>query len=59
MNPKNLTQAYETALKHLKADPDATSVTVEFVAYTTGLTKYLTVHRSDQLEVTDTPDRVS
>lgn len=52
----NITQAHEVAVKSLKAEPDAAAVTVEFTVASTGLTKFLRVHRSDMVEVFNTSD---
>jgi hypothetical protein len=49
----NVQKAYEAALKSLKNEsPAVTSVCFEFVDMN-GLTKFLTVHRSDKLEITN------
>jgi hypothetical protein len=48
-----ISQAHEAAIKTIKNDHSAAAVTVEFISLS-GLTKYLRVWRSDQVEVMDT-----
>lgn len=49
----NIQTAYETANRQLIREPSASAVTIEFVNML-GLTKYLRVWRSDQVEVLNT-----
>lgn len=52
--PHDCNSAYQAAVKQLSAEPAAASVTIKFVSKTTGLTKFMTVHRDDRIDVRDT-----
>ena len=49
--PHDLNSAYQAAVRQLTNDAAVASVTIEFVMRTTGLTKYLKVHKDDNIEV--------
>jgi hypothetical protein len=58
MKTLSLNEAYAAAVAQLTKEPAASAVTVEFVMKTTGLVKYMRVHRSDVIEIFDTPEQV-
>lgn len=55
--PHDCNTAYQAAVKQLAKEPAASAVTIEFVMRTTGLTKFMRVHRNDQIEVLDTREQ--
>ena len=49
--PHDCNTAYQAAIRQIKADAGITSVTIEFVMRTTGLTKYMKVSSDDTIEI--------
>lgn len=52
--PHDCNTAYQAAVRQMAKEPAAAAVTIEFVMRTTGLTKYMRVHRNDVIEILDT-----
>ena len=49
--PHDCNSAYQAAVRQLANDSNVTSVVIEFVMKTTGLTKYMKVSKNDNIEV--------